>query len=145
MWPINKIPLWVFFEIAEWLLTSFIKLDHERTPEANPILKGNFVSCKHESSYEILDIVSGNVPDDINGIFLRNGPNFKNMNESKRVHWFDGDSMIHSFRIKNGKIFYCNRYTQTPRQLMETKLEKAVFPRIGEMFKIAGLIKMGLY
>lgn len=93
----------------------------KRTPDKNPTLKGNFLSCKNEDSYEILDNITGKVPTDINGVFLRNGPNFKYMPASERVHWFDGDSMIHAFRIKDGRIFYCNRYTQTPRLLYETK------------------------
>ena len=34
---------------------------------------------------------------------------------------------------------------QTPRLKYETKYGKAVLPRVGELFSIAGYLKMGLY
>ena len=55
--------------------------------------------------------MEGSVPKDINGVYLRNGPNAKMTPSNGRYHWFDGDSMIHAFRIKDGRIFYCNKYT----------------------------------
>ena len=85
------------------------------------------------------------MPNDINGVYLRNGPNFKYMPETDHVHWFDGDSMIHSFRIKDGKIFYCNRYTQTPKLEIETQEGKAIFPRFGDITGSTGLMKAGLF
>jgi carotenoid cleavage dioxygenase-like enzyme len=57
---------------------------------------------KEEKSYEVIEVVEGAVPTDINGVYLRNGPNPKFMPSTNRNHWFDGDSMIHAFRIKNG-------------------------------------------
>ena len=143
--PVNKLSIWLVFEFIDKFLTFLMSLD-KRTPETNPILRGNFASCDSESkSYEVLKVLDGKIPSDINGVFLRNGPNFKNMNDSKMVHWFDGDSMIHAFRIKDGKIYYCSKYTDTPRIQMETKLGKGIYPRIGEMTTIPGIMKVGLY
>lgn len=67
------------------------------------------------------------------------------MNKSGRVHWFDGDSMIHAFRIKDGKIFYCNRYTQTPKLILETEEGKSVLPKFGEISGTVGLMRIGLF
>jgi carotenoid cleavage dioxygenase-like enzyme len=114
-------------------------------PTKNPILKGNFAPVKEENSYEVIEVVEGAVPDDINGVYLRNGPNPKFMPATNRNHWFDGDSMIHAFRIKNGQMFYCNRYTQTPKLLQEIKAGKALTTRAGELFTGPGLIKALLY
>lgn len=88
-------------------LNSKLKTD----PSKNPVLKGNFAPVKDESSYEIVKILEGAVPEDINGVYLRNGPNAKYLADNGRYHWFDGDSMIHALRIKNGQLYYCNRYT----------------------------------
>lgn len=61
------------------------------------------------------------------------------------MHWFDGDGMVHALRIKGGKIYYCNRYTETPRYLHEVKSGQAEFIRAGELFKGAGLGKAMLF
>jgi carotenoid cleavage dioxygenase-like enzyme len=56
------------------------------------------------------DIVEGKIPKDINGVYLKIGPNAKFLPKNNRVHWFDGDGMIHSVRIQNGTMIYCNRF-----------------------------------
>ena len=69
---------------------------------------GNYVNAPvhHENEpYEIqLSDIKGKVPRDISGVYLRNGPNPKFIPSNGRQHWFDGDSMIHAIRIKNGKL-----------------------------------------
>jgi carotenoid cleavage dioxygenase-like enzyme len=50
--------------------------------------------------------------------------------------------MIHGIRIKDGKAFYCNRYTQTDRLKAETKQGGPIYIRIGEFFNTSGLAKM---
>jgi len=54
-------------------------------------------------------IKEGAIPKDINGVFLRNGPNLIIHPPHNRYHWFDGDGHVHGFRIKEGKAYYCNR------------------------------------
>jgi len=77
----------------------------------NFALNGNFAPIEKELQYEIEPsmINEGAIPKDINGVFLRNGPNPVFIPPHNRHHWFDGDGHIHGFRIKNGKAFYCNR------------------------------------
>lgn len=53
--------------------------------------------------------------------------------------------MIHAFRIKNGQMFYCNRYTNTPKLQNEIKAGKALSVRAGELFSAAGLLKALLF
>tara|TARA_B110000285_G_C14869197_1_gene488345 strand:+ start:595 stop:801 length:207 start_codon:yes stop_codon:yes gene_type:complete len=67
---------------------------------------GNYAPVHHENEpYEIqLSDIKGKVPRDISGVYLRNGPNPKFIPSNGRQHWFDGDSMIHAIRIKNGKL-----------------------------------------
>lgn len=52
--------------------------------------------------YLATDIVSGSVPTDINGVYMRNGPNPNNVPENGRYHWFDGDGMLCAIRLHNG-------------------------------------------
>ena len=63
------------------------------------------------------------------------------MPDNNRYHLFDGDSMIHALRIKNGKMFYCNRYAKTPKLMSELKAGKALNVRAGELFSLSGLTK----
>lgn len=88
-----------------------------------------------------LEVISGALPDGLDGIFLRVGPN-PWAAPTKRHHVFDGDGMIHSLRIKNGKAFYHNAYLATPRLQFEKKRGHAFFQRIGEMTGFSGLAKV---
>ena len=106
----------------------------------NPYLRGNFAPVQHEHRYKM----QGSVPKDINGVYLRNGPNTKVMTQSNRVHLFDGDGMVHGVKIKDGELFYANSYIQTERLKTEVAAEEASVFRIGETFTRAGMFKVVL-
>ena len=80
----------------------------------------------------------------MDGVYLRNGPNAKFHADSGRGHFFDGDSMIHGIRIKNGKAYYCNRMTQTNHLKAEIEQEGPCFIRIGELVNLSGVLKMAM-
>lgn len=55
--------------------------------------------------------VQGNIPPDLNGLYLRNGPNPKS---GESDHWFLGDGMVHGVAIKDGQaLWYRNRWVRT--------------------------------
>lgn len=91
-----------------------------------------------------MKVSSGKIPTDIHGVYLRNGPNQQFEADSNRAHYFDGDGMIHAMRIKDGRLYYCNRLTQTPRVLTELEAKQALYIRLGEFCNMWGLIKPGL-
>ncbi|MET0900957.1 MAG: carotenoid oxygenase family protein [Mycobacterium sp.] len=54
--------------------------------------------------------VDGTIPADLDGWYLRNGPNPR----QAAAHWFTGDGMVHGVRIENGAAaWYRNRWVQT--------------------------------
>jgi len=54
--------------------------------------------------------VEGSIPTDLNGWYLRNGPNPR----EAIGHWFTGDGMIHGVRLENGRAaWYRNRWVRT--------------------------------
>jgi carotenoid cleavage dioxygenase-like enzyme len=54
--------------------------------------------------------VEGAIPTEIEGWYLRNGPNPRR----GKGHWFTGDGMIHGMRIENGRAaWYRNRWVRT--------------------------------
>lgn len=63
--------------------------------------------------------VSGTIPAELDGSFLRNGPN-PIAADGSRFHLFQGDGMIHGIRIRNGRAeWYRNRWV---RQANVTRL-----------------------
>ncbi len=56
--------------------------------------------------------VDGVLPPEINGVYLRTGPNPAS---GYSAHWFFGDGMVHGIRLANGRAeWYRNRFVQTP-------------------------------
>jgi hypothetical protein len=71
LYPTSHIALKILFSPIEWLLNWKISLKREK----NPILNGNFAPVDKEMNYKMTKILEGNVPNDISGYYLRNGPN----------------------------------------------------------------------
>jgi carotenoid cleavage dioxygenase-like enzyme len=81
------------------------------TIAVNPYLDGNFASVHEEITAETLQVI-GELPSELSGMFVRNGPN-PQWSPIGQYHWFDGDGMLHGVRISNGTATYRNRYVQT--------------------------------
>ena len=77
----------------------------------SPYLEGNFAPVHEEITVDNLTII-GELPRDLNGMFVRNGPNPRFKPEGS-YHWFDGDGMLHGIRLQEGKASYRNRYIRT--------------------------------
>ncbi len=78
-------------------------------------LKGNYAPVDREVTGTDL-AVTGTIPAELNGRFLRNGPNPQS---GHSAHWFLGDGMIHGIRLRDGNAeWYRNRWVQT-RALQE--------------------------
>jgi len=76
-----------------------------------PMLTGTFAPVFEEEILTDLP-VEGAIPTDLNGVYLRNGPNPRF--EPKGIyHPFDGDGMIHAAQFKNGKLTYRNKWVRT--------------------------------
>jgi len=79
--------------------------------EFNPYLHGVFAPVVDEIAAEDLQVI-GEIPADLEGVYLRNGPNPR-FSPVGRYHWFDGDGMLHSVRFSGGRATYGNRYVAT--------------------------------
>src|ERR1700739_4335045 len=92
-------------------MTSTRQTSLGNAAEENPYLLGLFAPVRDELTLEDLPVI-GEIPKDLNGVYLRNGPN-RQFDASGRYHMFDGDGMIHAAHFENGKIRYRNRYVRT--------------------------------
>src|SRR5262249_26974351 len=78
----------------------------------NPYLQGNFAPVDRETTLFELP-VEGELPKDLNGILLRNGPNPVGAIDGGH-HWFVGDAMLHAIELSNGRArSYRNRWVRT--------------------------------
>ncbi len=57
--------------------------------------------------------VRGNLPDWLEGTYLLNGPAQWELPKRSYRHWFDGLALLHSFRIRGGRVRYQNRFLQS--------------------------------
>jgi carotenoid cleavage dioxygenase len=74
-------------------------------------LEGNFAPVEDEIEAYDLE-VTGSLPPEICGRFLRNGPNPVS---GDSPHWFFGNGMLHGVRLRDGRAeWYRNRYVKTP-------------------------------
>jgi carotenoid cleavage dioxygenase-like enzyme len=87
------------------------RVDLVTATEANPYLEGVFAPTCDELTLRDLEVV-GEIPDDLNGVYVRNGPN-PQFQPHGRYHWFDGDGMVHALHVSEGKATYRNRWVRT--------------------------------
>ncbi len=94
----------------------------------NPYLEHLHAPTRREIDAPDLQVI-GDVPLDLNGIYLRNGPNPIH-NPPGVHHWFDGDGMMHGVHIRDGKISYRNRWVRTLGLQAEEAAGQAIWPGI---------------
>ena len=64
-----------------------------------------FRTAEDSQAYDITPgEIRGKIPDDLCGIFLRNGPARNELAGKPFGHWFDGDGCVHTFRIEDGGV-----------------------------------------
>lgn len=95
-------------------------------PTDNLFLNGVFAPISREIVADDLE-VEGEIPRDLFGIYLRNGPN-PVFQPCDRYHWFDGDGMIHAIEFRDGKATYRNRWINTDGFLAEQKAQHSIWP-----------------
>ena len=81
-------------------------------------MKGNFAPIHDELTISQLPVIQGEIPSDLNGIYVRNGPN-NQFDPLYSQHWFEGDGHLHAIEFKNGNCSYKNRFIQTEKYLQE--------------------------
>jgi carotenoid cleavage oxygenase len=81
---------------------------------ANRYLQDNFAPVREEHTVTDLS-VTGQLPEHLDGRYLRIGPNPVDDRDDKH-HWFLGDGMVHGVRIADGEAkWYRNRYVRSDR------------------------------
>ena len=90
-----------------------------------PHLTGAFAPIFDELKLEDLP-VEGAIPSDLNGVYLRNGPN-PHFEPKGTHHYFDGEGMLHAGEFRAGKFTYRNRWVRTEGWLRNTEAGEELY------------------
>lgn len=83
-----------------------------------------------------LAVVEGELPADLDGIYLRNTENPLHP-ALKTYHPFDGDGMIQIVGVRDGKAFYRNRFVRSDGFTAELEANGPLWPGIAEPVEMA--------
>ena len=87
------------------------RIEPTLVPQDHPYLTGAWTPNYEEYNATEMDVI-GEIPPDIDGVYLRNTEN--QVHEPiGRYHPFDGDGMIHMMSFAGGKAEYRNRFVRT--------------------------------
>lgn len=128
--------------VKGYKLLNFFTNEIDFNLNENQYVTGPFAPVQEENFNVATEILSGTIPKDLEGLFLRIGPNPLPQKLQHGYHWFDGDGMIHSFRVKDGKAVYSNQFIATPNYRLSNKYKEAVWYQIGELKGVIGLLKI---
>lgn len=89
--------------------------NHGATQDTAMYLSGNYRPVAEEVTAFDLPVV-GELPAELNGRYVRNGPNPIGAVNPATHHWFIGDGMVHGVRLSEGRVeWYRNRYVGSSR------------------------------
>ncbi|KAK4422450.1 putative carotenoid cleavage dioxygenase 4, chloroplastic [Sesamum alatum] len=94
-------------------------VDPPLRPSIDPklVLSGNYAPVE-ELPPTVCEVEEGSLPSCLDGAYIRNGPNPQFIPPGPH-HLFDGDGMLHSIRISQGKATFCSRFVKTYKYNVE--------------------------
>ncbi|KAM1151721.1 hypothetical protein ACFX13_035204 [Malus domestica] len=120
-------------------LDDFIKNSIEAPllrPSLDPrlVLSDNYAPITEELPPTECKLIQGSLPPCLDGAYIRNGPNPQFLPQGRPYHLFDGDGMLHSIRISQGRAMLCRRYVKTYKYTVEREAGYPLFPSIFSSF-----------
>ena len=96
---------------------------------ANPYLHGIYAPTTRTADDADLEVVSGEIPRDLEGAHVRNGPNSvfapKNL-----YHWFDGDGLVNGIYFRGGRAHHRSALVKTQGLADELERGEAIWPGV---------------
>ncbi|AMO59695.1 lignostilbene-alpha,beta-dioxygenase-like protein [Mycolicibacterium phlei] len=102
----------------------------------HPYRTGPWRPQNTEYDADDLQVIEGEIPADLDGVYLRNTENPLHP-ALAFYHPFDGDGMIHAVGFRDGKAFYRNRFVRTDGFLEEQEAGGALWPGCAEPVQLA--------
>lgn len=102
------------------------KLDIEGSNRTSVYNVTGYKPVKTELSH-VPVAVTGQVPSDLEGVYLRNGTNTQFDVTHVKIHAFVGAGMLHQIQFRNGAATYSNTYIRTPRFVAEQAAGREIY------------------
>ncbi|KAM3397355.1 putative carotenoid cleavage dioxygenase 4, chloroplastic isoform X1 [Capsicum galapagoense] len=118
----------VIFNAFDDFVNTFIDPPLRSSVDPRYVLSSNFAPVDELPPAEC-EVVKGSLPSCLNGAYIRNGPNPQYLPRGP-YHLFDGDGMLHSIRISQGKATLCSRYVKTYKYSIERKAGSPIIPNV---------------
>ncbi len=103
---------------------------------ANPYLHGPYTPVVSEITAVDLCVTAGELPGDLHGAYLRQGPNPVYAPPGP-YHWFDGDGMVHGVYFRDGRVSYVRKWVQTRALHDDFERGRAGWPGMMARFDVA--------
>ena len=98
------------------------------SPSRHPYLNGAWTPLHEEVDATDLEVI-GEIPSDLNGLYVRNTEN--PLHDAIGIyHPFDGDGMLHAMSFADGRATYRNRFVRTEGLLAEQEAGHALWTGI---------------
>jgi carotenoid cleavage dioxygenase len=104
----------------------------------NPYLHGPYTPVVSEITAVDLPVTQGEIPADLCGASLRQGPN-PILEPRGAYHWFDGDGMVHGVYFRDGKASYIRKWVQTRALHEEIETGKVRLSGVMGPYDLAGI------
>lgn len=113
---------------------SVVRRYPSKLPESDfhPYRTGAWTPNTVEVDATDLDVIAGEIPPALRGVYLRNTENPLFEAVTGRYHPFDGDGMVHAIRFADGRADYRNRFVRTAGLLAELEAGQALWAGILE-------------
>ena len=99
----------------------------------NPHLEGVFAPVTAEVDVAALEVL-GSLPPELDGAYLRNGPNPRFTPLGSYVIPLDGDGMVHRVVLRDGTARYTNRFVRTPALRTEEAAGRVLWAGITDAY-----------
>ncbi|XP_021595193.1 probable carotenoid cleavage dioxygenase 4, chloroplastic [Manihot esculenta] len=116
------------FSALDDLINIFIDPPIRSSVDPRYTLSNNFAPVDELPPTEC-EVIEGSLPSCLDGAYIRNGPNPQYLPRGP-YHLFDGDGMLHSIRITQGKATLCSRYVKTYKYTMERDAGAPLLPNV---------------
>ena len=113
------------------------------TDHSHPYMQGAWTPIYEEMNAIEMKVI-GEIPKDIDGVYVRNTENQVHQPLGK-FHPFDADGMIHTISIKDGKAEYRNRFVRTKGFLAEQEAGRALWAHNNNKPKLSTQPGSGAY
>ena len=120
-------------------------LEKESKHSGNKFNKNDWASAycnvEQELTNVILRVKTGKVPNELDGVFYRNGPGRLERGGKWVHHPFDGDGMIAAMKFKKGQVNFSNRFIRTKEWEEEEKAEEFIYRGVFGTQRPGGILK----